>query len=259
MKSYLSIKNEICKTLLSLETVGTIELECGEYFLTINKKTNTLYVANNKFDSILVIGGSAKKIVNRIQIERPRELVIDSENNILYAISGDAGWRLHDNGARISIINLITNQIINSIGEKEGFGDIELNQKTKLLYATQTKSKKVWVVDIHTNSIIDKIKVGAKYRSIAIDESSNMIYIVGRGGITDDSIFFTVIDGKNNHVEKIVSKFYFSGRWVPELHYNQINNKLYAYMEQPKTGEPSGTSFYIQEIDLKSKSFEKKN
>ena len=117
--------------MIPLENIGTVELEKGEYFVTINEKTNIVYVANNHSDSILVIDGTAKKIVDRIEIERPRELVINPGNNTLYAISGDAGFRLRDNGARISIINLVTNEIMGSIGEKEGFGDIKLNDKTK--------------------------------------------------------------------------------------------------------------------------------
>jgi YVTN family beta-propeller protein len=127
-----------------------------------------------------------------------------------------------------------------------------------LLYATQTNSKKVWVIDVSTNNVLKKIKVGVKYRSIAIDEKNNMIYIAGRGGITDDSTFFGVIDGKNNHVEKIVSKFYFANKKVWELYYNEMNKKLYAYMEGRANTAYDSPTVSIQVIDIDSKSFEKK-
>ena len=110
-----------------MENIGKIPLEKGEYFIAINEKTNTLYVSNNLSDSILVIDGSAQKIVNRIQIERPKELVLNPNQDILYVISGKAGFWMTDEGAQISIIDTSTNKIIDSIGKKEGFGDIQLN------------------------------------------------------------------------------------------------------------------------------------
>ncbi|MDH3341391.1 MAG: YncE family protein [Nitrosopumilus sp.] len=238
-----------------METIGTVELENGEYFVTLDEKSNTVYVSNNKSDSILIIDGNAKKTVNRIEIERPRELVLNSDNNTLYVISGNAGFWLRDNGAKISVINLATNQIIDSIGKKEGFGDIKLNQKTKSLYATQTNSKKVWVIDTLTNVVKEQIKVGGKYRSIAIDKVNNMIYLAGRERF-DDKMSFAVIDGKNDSFEKITSKMVWSGKKVWELYYNQVNNKLYAFVEQSR-GENTFEVF-IQSIDLESRSFGQK-
>lgn len=52
-----------------------------------------------------------------------------------------------------------------------------MNYNTNLLYATQTNSKKVWVIDTLTNTVTEKINVKAKYRSIAIDEPNNIIYL----------------------------------------------------------------------------------
>jgi len=241
--------------MIPLENIGTVELEKGEYFVTINEKTNIVYVANNHSDSILVIDGTAKKIVDRIEIERPRELVINPGNNTLYAISGDAGFRLRDNGARISIINLVTNEIMGSIGEKEGFGDIKLNDKTKLLYATQTNSKKVWVIDTLTNVVKEKIKVGAKYRSMAIDFASNTIYLAGRGKILPN-VVYGAIHGSNNNVEKIIDKVPWHTKKIWDLYYNPNNKKLYAFVEQPR-GE-NDLEVYIQSIDVESRSLSKK-
>ncbi|MDH3764933.1 MAG: YncE family protein [Nitrosopumilus sp.] len=240
-----------------MENIGTIELEKGEYFTAINEKTNTVYVANNHSDSILVIDGSAKKIVNKISIERPRELVINSDNNTLYAISGKAGWRLRQGlGKKISIINLTTNQITGLIGEKEGFGNIKLNQKTKLLYATQFNSKKVWVIDTLTNTVKEKINVGAKYRSIAIDEINNIIYLAGREGFSE-KLSYALIRGNDNHTEKMDSKIGFRSNTIWELYYNQNNNKLYAFVETMPVGDGNPT-VSIQVFDINSKSFGEK-
>jgi len=240
-----------------LENIGTIKLEKGEYFIAINEKTNTVYVSNNHSDSILVVDGSTRNIVNQIEIERPRELVINLDNNTLYVISGNAGWDLRDNGAKISMINLTTNEITGSIGEKEGFGDIKLNQDTKLLYATQTNSKKVWVIDTLSNTIKEKIKVGGKYRSIAIDEINNIIYLAGREGMWE-KLSYALIRGNDNHTEKLARKFVFNPNKVWQLYHNKNNNKLYAFVEMPSGSEAPPRSS-IQIFDINSKSPGKKS
>jgi DNA-binding beta-propeller fold protein YncE len=242
-----------------LENVGTIELEKGEYFVALNEKTNIIYISNNKSDSILVVDGNAKKIVNRIQIERPRELVVNPDNNTLYAISGDAGFRLRDNGARISIIDLVTNQITDSIGEKDGFGDIKFNRNTKLPYATQTNSKKVWVIDTFTNTLKKQIKVGAKYRSIAMDSTNNIIYLAGREGIFDKISFGLIHGGDDNQTEKMASKMVLRSNKIWEIYHNNNNNKLYAFVETPGVPDDDPPKVSIQVFDIDSKAFGKKS
>lgn len=240
-----------------MENLGQIEIENGEQFLELNAKKNILYVSNNKSDSILVIDGNAKKIINKIEIERPRQLVLNSDNHTLYAISGDAGFRLRDNGAKISIIDTTSNQITGSIGEKEGFGDIKLNQDKNLLYATQTNSKKMWVIDTLTNSVTEKIKVGAKYRSIAIDSASNTIYLAGRGGFLPNVVFGAIHDS-NNDVEKIIDKAPWQTKKIWDLRYNSNNKKLYALIEEPNAYDQDNLQVYIQEVNIDSKSFGKR-
>jgi len=240
-----------------LEKLGQIEIENGENFLDLNIKTNTLYVSNNQSDLILVIDGTAKKIINRIEIEKPRQLVVNSDNHTLYAISGDAGFRLRDNGAKISFIDTTSNQITGSIGEKEGFGDIKLNQDTNLLYATQTNSKKVWVIDTLTNTVTEKINVGAKYRSITIDSESNTIYLAGRGGMLPN-VVFGAIHGSNNDVEKIISKAPWQTKKIWDLYYNPNNKKLYALIEEPGAFDSDSLHVYIQQVNIDSKSLGKR-
>jgi len=238
-----------------MENLGEIELEHGEYFLELDTKTNTLYVSHNKSDSIFVIDGNARKIIDKIKIENPRQLAFDDNTSILYAISGNAGFRLRDNGAKISIIDTKSNQIINTVGDKEGFGDIKLSLKRNLLYATQTKSKKVWVIDTNTNSVIEKISVGAKYRSIAIDSENNIVYLAGRGGMLPN-VAFGALDGSTYKVEKIINKAPWQTKKIWDLFYNPHNNKLYALIEEPSASNQDNLQVYIQVVDIGTKKLE---
>jgi len=86
-----------------VEVIEKIPIESGEHFLAINEDSNTIFVSNNKSDSILTIDGTTNKIVSKIQIERPRQLALNPSDNTLFAISENAGFWLRDTGAKISI------------------------------------------------------------------------------------------------------------------------------------------------------------
>lgn len=235
-----------------MKKIGHIEIEQGEYFLALNYKTNTLYLANNKSDSILVIDGASHKIISRISIEKPRNLVINSKNNILYSISGHAGFFSTGNGARISIIDTTSNQIIGSIGKKEKFRDIKLNQSTNLLYATKPKSKKIWIIDSLTQNIVNKINVKGKYNCLAIDDVNNVIYLGGERVGFSDALSIISVHGVDNHIEKIAKKI-LSTKIPEELYHNHLNNKLYVKTLEPQDHDSAKTRIHI--VDLESKSF----
>ena len=84
-----------------------------------------------------------------------------------------------------------------------------------------------------------------------------MIYLAGRERF-DNKISFAVINGKNNSFEKITSKMVWSEKKVWELYYNQVNNKLYGFVEQQKKVDNDNYEVYIQSIDLESKLFVQK-
>ena len=109
------------------------------------------------------------------------------------------------------------------------------------------------MIDTFDNHIKDKIQVDAKIRSIAVNTEDNVIYLAGKRGVIDKTLF-VVIDSNNNY-EIILEKIAWQGKKIWELHYNQINKKLYAFVQEQK-GENSDVC--IQEINLESKSFGQK-
>ena len=146
-----------------MEIIDKIPLEKGEHFLVVDEHSNKLYVSNNKSDLIQVIDCSTLKETHRISIERPRQLAVNPSENSVVVINGDAGFWLRGNGAQISQIDVATYEIMNSVGKKEGFADVTVNKETGMVYATQPKSKKVWVLDGHSMNVLEKIKTKANH------------------------------------------------------------------------------------------------
>jgi DNA-binding beta-propeller fold protein YncE len=236
-----------------MKNIGQVEIEQGEHFLALDENTNTLYLSNNKSNSILVIDCSSQKTVSRILIEKPRQLVLNSKNNMLYCISGHAGYFSQDTGSKISVIDTTSNQIVGSIGKNEKFGDMKLNQNKNLLYATKPKSKKLWVINPQTNKIINKIKLDGKYKCLAIDEEGNTIYLAGDDVGMSDALSIIAIHGEDNRIEKI-AKQSFTAKRTKELHLNPFTKKLFVKTLEPQDHyENSKTRIHV--ADLESKKF----
>jgi len=237
-----------------VEVIEKIPIETGEHFLAINENSDTLYVSNNASNSIQVIDCSSNKVTNRIEIEKPRQLVANSAENTLFVISGEPGFRLRDNGAKISIIDTISNKIISSVGEKEGFGDIDLNEETNVVYATQPKSKRVWAIDCHTKNVLDKINVKNDYYVLVVDTKGNRVFLGGNEGILK-KVSFGQIDTTNNKFSKIANRHTFTSNRPKELFFSNTHNKLFFCIDGSPAGDYSDYNTYVQQIDLNSNSF----
>lgn len=237
-----------------MEVIEKIPIEVGEHFLALNEDSNTLYVSNNASNSIQVIDCSSNKVTNRIVIERPRQLVANSAENTLFVISGKPGFRLRDNGAKISIIDTISNKIIGSVGEKEGFGDIDLNKETNIVYATQPKSKRVWAIDCNTKNVLDKINVKNDYYVLAVDIKGNRVFLGGNEGMLK-KVSFGQIETTNNKFSKIANRHTFTKNRPKELFFSNTHNKLFFCIDGSSASDYSDASTYVQQIDLNSNSF----
>jgi len=223
-----------------------IHVEKGEHFVAINEGSNTLYVSNNKSNSITVIDCSSHKIIGRIEIKRPRKLVVNLNNNTLFVISDKTDIRLRGTGAKISVIDILSNKIIETIGEKEGFSDIGLNEETNIVYATQPKSKLVWAINGHTYNVVDKIKTDEKYHVLSVDSITNRIFL---GGEIFLKTVFSQIDLSNNKISKIGNRRFIT---IESLFFSHTHNKLYFHWN---TSGDNVTYSSINQIDLNSNSF----
>ena len=239
-----------------MEAITTIPIENGEHFLTVDEFSNKLYVSNNKSNFVQVIDCSSLKESNKISIERPRQIAVNPSENSIFSIYGNAGFWLRDNGAKISCIDGVTSEVKNSIGKKEGFGNIVVNPETNTVYATQPKSKKVWVIDGNTMSLLEKIKTKASHHVIASDWRNNRIFLGGNLGRIGEKPAFAQIDCADNTLSQIAKKFVFGRHRPKELYYSSHFNFLFCLTDESGQGEHSESKTYILQIDLNTDSFE---
>lgn len=164
------------QTLLPKQT--EIRLERGPHHFTFDTKADRIYVSNNKSNSIQVIDGYSNQVVDKISIDKPRNLVFNEKEKKLFVISGFTDFgHLNRTGANISIFDTLTNKLIKEVGEREGFTDIGLHQNSNLIYSPTRNSKKLISLNCKTGKIVDKIELERKPNFMAIDSKTNKIYL----------------------------------------------------------------------------------
>ncbi len=123
------------------------------------------------------------------------EIVVDQKDGAVYvAAVGQQG----NPGPYIYKLDPQTLAVTDSIslGEVAGFG-LGINQKTRTIYTSNTRSNSVHAVDIKTGKVLATISNGAESshtREIVIDEKNNKVYVSDVG----DPSTIWVIDGKTN-------------------------------------------------------------
>ena len=144
-------------------------------------------------------------------------------------------------------------QISDSIGKKEGFSDIGINNKTKMVYATQPKSRKIWIIDGNTRKV-DKIKVNDNYYVLTVEPKDNRIFIGGNTrGIIEKPIF-SQIDCTNNKLTEITRKATFAKHRPKKLYHSNQYGLLFCLMDESASSDADSSKTYIRQIDLNSNS-----
>ncbi|WP_029352218.1 YncE family protein [Bosea sp. 117] len=125
-------------------------------------------------------------------------VVSDALGRVYVAAVGERG---KDNGAILALdpATLAVKETI-ELGKEPGFG-LGINDKTKTLYATQTRSGAVAAIDLATGKVVATIKQGDKahVRQVLVDEEANRVYVsaFARGEIPSE---IWVIDGATNTI-----------------------------------------------------------
>jgi len=228
--------------------------------LAINPETNTVYVSNNKSNSILVIDGSSNKVVDRIEIQRPRKLVINSNSQRLYAISGKAGFLNGGDTKQISVIDISSNKIIKTIVENDDFLDIEVNPKTNLLYAIRIGSVEVDIFDSSSISFVGNIGAGRYLSCLSVDLYKNKIYL-GKYADGYRKLSVDVIDGDSKTLEQTFtgSRNYGSGgTTIDEIYINSKSKAAYlvghSYSDRGEHQSP-----FLSRLNERTNQIEKSN
>ncbi|MBL7736399.1 MAG: YncE family protein [Chitinophagaceae bacterium] len=149
------------------------------------------------------------------------EIVYSEKGNAVYVAS--TGSRGQKGAGKVYKLDPITLSVKDSIdvSAAPAFG-LGLNDKTQILYTSNTLSNSVHAIDLKTGKIIAVVTNGkdkSHTREIAVDEKNNMIYVSDVGG------GIWVIDGKTNTFSHLIEN---AGSSITGLALNSKKGILHA-------------------------------
>ena len=216
------------------EIIETIPVGPNPRATAFNPNTNQLYVSNFGSNTITVIDTTTNTIIDTIvNGGSPFGIDIDIENNIIYVAnsSGDItvidgstntvsstitvpgvaliGITLDLNNQKafvtdlftktISVIDLNSNTLIDTIDVDDGPATIAINPFTNTAYASMFLKDTVFVIDTTTNNIIKTIKVGSSPSGTLFNPNNNKVYVANT---IPNSV--SVIDTLTNNLIKTI-------------------------------------------------------
>jgi len=164
-----------------------LKLDRGPHKLKIDPVTNRIYIANKNSNSILVIDGQSDRLIERIKIEAPHDLIIDSEAQKMYVLSN----------YKILVLDSTTYQPIKGVDPivTESLGNMTMNKNRDFIYLINDFNESIDVVDTENSELIKEIKTRSKAEGITTNVARNKIYVANSG-----SGSVSVIDGSLNKV-----------------------------------------------------------
>ena len=169
--------------------VNQTKTKTGSCAVAFDSKADQYFVISEFSNSISIIDGSNYTIVDTLEIKQPYEMVVNTNNGLLYVTS--------DENDQVSVMDKLGKvQKIFDITKPCG---IEIDNLRNRIYVTSEDSARVYVIDGKTNVIITDIKVDKGPRGIAINEQNGKVYIANSLSNT-----VSVIDSKSNSVESTI-------------------------------------------------------
>lgn len=165
--------------------------------VAVNLSTNRIYASSWTWGYILVIDGATNATVGYIQQAGDGRIAVNPTTNRIYALISATsvyGPKAYKNTA--SVIDGVTNSIIERIAVDDMPSDVAVNSITNRIYVSHANSNEVWVIDGATDAIVATIPVGPEgytHRRIAVNPQTNKIYVINSA---DDIVY--LIDGFTN-------------------------------------------------------------
>lgn len=141
----------------------------------------SVYVSNEKDNTISVIDGDSLELVETIEVgERPRGIVVSKDGRYLYICASDDD--------RIEVLDLLTRQIVYNLPSGPDPELMSLNADGSLLFVANEDDNMVTVIDIKQRSKVFEIPVGIEPEGIGLSpdgkwlvstsETTNMAHFI---------------------------------------------------------------------------------
>lgn len=169
--------------------------------VAVNPSSSLVYVTNIESGTVSVIDGITNTISSTIKVGNiPYAIAVNPATNMTYVTDIGAGSISILQNSKIDSDNNNSNNnnVARTLEKINGFiapAGIAINISTNKAYVTDYASNTVFVIDLKTDGVIHRIKVGTNPVGISVNPISNRIYVTNVG---DNTV--SVIDGANNQI-----------------------------------------------------------
>ena len=171
-------------------TIASINVGDNPQDITINPKTNLLYVTNFNSNTTSVIDGKTNKVLTNIGVgAHPTGVAVNPTANMIYVANMDSNTT--------SVIDGETDKVLTNIGVGNSPVRVAVNPTTNMIYVANKFSNNVSVIDGKTNNVITTIDVENFPFGVAVNPNTNMIYVTHSGSSYNTT---SVMDGKTDKV-----------------------------------------------------------
>jgi YVTN family beta-propeller protein len=171
--------------------------------VAVNPSSSLVYVTSIESATVSVIDGITNTISSTIKVGSiPYAIAVNPITNMVYVTDiGGGSISILQNSKNANDNNSNSNSNSNNINVTRTFekingfiapAGIAINISTNKAYVSDYASNTVFVIDLKTNSVIHRIKVGTNPVGISVNPISNRIYVTNIG---DNTV--SVIDGSN--------------------------------------------------------------
>jgi len=137
-------------------------------FLAHSASAYTLYVSNEKDNTISVIDGESLEVVETIEVgERPRGIVLSKDGNTLYICTSDDD--------HVEVLDLASGEVTHTLPSGPDPELMTLNSDGSLLFIANEDDNMVTVVDIEERSKVVEIPVGIEPEGIGLSPDGKVL------------------------------------------------------------------------------------
>ncbi len=166
--------------------------------VAVNPSSSLVYVTNIESGTVSVIDGITNTVSSTIKVGSiPYAIAVNPETNMTYVTDlGDGSISMLKNSKYDLNNNSNTTGVGTTLEKINGViapAGIAINVSTNKAYVTDYASNAVFVIDLKTNSIINKIEVGSNPVGISVNPNSNRIYVMNGDNTVSKCIIITTL------------------------------------------------------------------
>jgi YVTN family beta-propeller protein len=232
-KIYVANSSEDSVTVIDGATNTTATVSAGAFpsAVAVNTATNKIYVVNTIGNTVTVIDGVTHQLATVNVGRAPVAVAINPVTNKIYVANSDyIGPDNFTYDCTVTEIDGLTNAATTILtgtlaGDQAPPTQLAINPVTNKLYATNSGSNNVTVIDGATNAITNVTTLGIQPNALTVDSVTNRIYVANQ-----QTGNLEVIDGATNKPTTLAV-----GGNPASMAVNLVTNRIYVVNQNDGT------------------------